>query len=603
MMTIFVTVTPTVQWSSALLQSKTPVISKGSLVKQKSSPQVLETPVSSDEIVSILINNTDVIVCYESPSSFLARRLMEDSSIEVALEASQEYITQLLHIYKQHRSNISLLNFTEVAALSSGTEQLNDLGWEIEGKLKTDKCSVYLLAAKQLIKQQEDLDNACNMLHASSLFISDESSIDDISAIISSYRAHESSLIALREEYEATKEELTQRSLINHELLNEKALYLNSIESLNKQHEVDLGTIAELETKRCELEAIRDSYATEITELKAEVALTTASIASLQNELELRAVEFSKLTTKYNQLEEEKLEVVECNSELCAEKELLRHTISSLQDELELSNLRASSYEAACCELKVAESDSCRDYERRLAESIAENEIAQQYIIRAADLEILYSQLALDMSEKSKKLNAAQHEIDKLKDQLHNLQSSMNKLTQEKSILKRDHVREVKKLKRKLVNEKASYQELVHQFLDIKDKLRSAESELTGIKTSTTWKISAPARAVSKKFRKEDLERQVLKQDMGLLYTSDLFDSQWYLESYPDVAATGIDPAEHYILHGASEGRLPSASFDGDWYLQQNPDVAEMGLNPLIHYIKYGVIEKRSISPRLLEKR
>ncbi|MBH3390241.1 glycosyltransferase [Pseudomonas putida] len=34
-------------------------------------------------------------------------------------------------------------------------------------------------------------------------------------------------------------------------------------------------------------------------------------------------------------------------------------------------------------------------------------------------------------------------------------------------------------------------------------------------------------------------------------------DAEWYLATYPDVAAAGADPQEHYDLHGAGEGRLP----------------------------------------------
>lgn len=35
------------------------------------------------------------------------------------------------------------------------------------------------------------------------------------------------------------------------------------------------------------------------------------------------------------------------------------------------------------------------------------------------------------------------------------------------------------------------------------------------------------------------------------------FDRVFYLKSYPDVAAAGVDPLEHYLQHGRVEGRLP----------------------------------------------
>jgi hypothetical protein len=36
------------------------------------------------------------------------------------------------------------------------------------------------------------------------------------------------------------------------------------------------------------------------------------------------------------------------------------------------------------------------------------------------------------------------------------------------------------------------------------------------------------------------------------------FDSAWYLATYPDIAASGMDPMEHYLVQGFREGRHPS---------------------------------------------
>ncbi|AXV14652.1 hypothetical protein CYG48_02365 [Neorhizobium sp. SOG26] len=49
-----------------------------------------------------------------------------------------------------------------------------------------------------------------------------------------------------------------------------------------------------------------------------------------------------------------------------------------------------------------------------------------------------------------------------------------------------------------------------------------------------------------------------IKRQITLLKETGLFDSNWYLETYKDVARAGIDPAMHYILHGANEGREPN---------------------------------------------
>lgn len=73
------------------------------------------------------------------------------------------------------------------------------------------------------------------------------------------------------------------------------------------------------------------------------------------------------------------------------------------------------------------------------------------------------------------------------------------------------------------------------------------------------------------------------------------FDSDWYLDSYPDVRASGADPLVHYSTRGWREGRNPSAAFDGERYLDDNPDLRAGQISPLQHYLTHGRLEKRAI--------
>ncbi len=75
-----------------------------------------------------------------------------------------------------------------------------------------------------------------------------------------------------------------------------------------------------------------------------------------------------------------------------------------------------------------------------------------------------------------------------------------------------------------------------------------------------------------------------------------LVDDDWYLEQYPDVKASGMDPYQHFMRFGVKEGRNPNAFFDTKWYLNEYLDVARAGKNPLSHYLKYGVREERDPS-------
>lgn len=54
----------------------------------------------------------------------------------------------------------------------------------------------------------------------------------------------------------------------------------------------------------------------------------------------------------------------------------------------------------------------------------------------------------------------------------------------------------------------------------------------------------------------ESAEQQAARQS---------FDAQWYLASYPDVAAAGVDPWLHYWQHGRFEGRLPQQNHAVAW--------------------------------------
>lgn len=91
--------------------------------------------------------------------------------------------------------------------------------------------------------------------------------------------------------------------------------------------------------------------------------------------------------------------------------------------------------------------------------------------------------------------------------------------------------------------------------------------------------------------------RKAKSVDHDALQSSPLFDADWYLSEYPDVAMAGLDPIKHYLHEGASEGRNPSTLFDTIWYLTSNPDVVQVGMNPLLHYLRYGKAEERQPLP------
>ncbi len=146
--------------------------------------------------------------------------------------------------------------------------------------------------------------------------------------------------------------------------------------------------------------------------------------------------------------------------------------------------------------------------------------------------------------------------------------------------------------------------------------LAAARRELDAVARSASWRITRPLRQVAARARfargigrvakrlrwikragARLQEHFLLRPKVRLLAASGLFDSDWYLEQYPDVRAAGVNPLIHYLRHGAAEGRDPNPLFDSDWYLDRYPDVRAAGVNPVVHYLRYCAREGRDPNP------
>ena len=57
--------------------------------------------------------------------------------------------------------------------------------------------------------------------------------------------------------------------------------------------------------------------------------------------------------------------------------------------------------------------------------------------------------------------------------------------------------------------------------------------------------------------------------DSDLIRNSGLFDAEYYRARYPDAAASGLDPVDHYLRIGAAKGYDPSPLFDTGYYARQ----------------------------------
>lgn len=119
----------------------------------------------------------------------------------------------------------------------------------------------------------------------------------------------------------------------------------------------------------------------------------------------------------------------------------------------------------------------------------------------------------------------------------------------------------------------------------------AGRSDATSVKPPPpmgTWHRVRKLASLARNSRSATLERAA-----AMLEASSLFDPDWYLERYPDVAQSGADPAHHYLEFGWLEGRNPGPAFSTNGYLKAHKDVAAQRVNPLLHYLEYGQLEGR----------
>ena len=159
------------------------------------------------------------------------------------------------------------------------------------------------------------------------------------------------------------------------------------------------------------------------------------------------------------------------------------------------------------------------------------------------------------------------------------------------------------------------------QLSQLEHSVSSLEATLTAMLHSRSWKATRPLRYLER--RAGQLKRRIkpwfarlasIKSPAGIYHLiterqlrrrmvkSGLFDSNYYLSTYPDVARAGVQPLDHYLTEGWKEGRNPSASFSTIGYQLLHEDVDRQPIDPLTHFVRHGHREGRAIQSTTGEK-
>lgn len=164
----------------------------------------------------------------------------------------------------------------------------------------------------------------------------------------------------------------------------------------------------------------------------------------------------------------------------------------------------------------------------------------------------------------------------------------------------------LEQLQRELREKKASLEEGYNEVARLTDQLQKDQSQVDTLEKSVKAlqeqvAAQAPeARAAAEPIELTPEQRENNRKHIDLIAQSDLFDAEWYLETYPDVAKAdkfSKEPAAHYTLFGGFEGRNPCPEFNSAFYIATNADVAKAKVNPLAHYLRFGRDEGRAFAP------
>lgn len=546
-MKVLVSVASGTLWQSAAPQfTLASVTDCAALSNVQSKPVLVTNTVTTDEIAVLLQQypDIDLVVAYESAEILLARLLDDGMPFDQALSFWQKNTEALLMLQQKHRRQIKLFNLN---ALSENTTALPYWLQAVYKKSSnTAAHSILSVIAAQALRQNTQLKALYQRLFASSLPLTDQmETVFDLALI--------QQTLGQNDELENTR--------------SERDLVLVQLQHV--QEELEQLFHKKTEVKQL-YESLKDDYQRDAQLLQSKLKDGESKVSSANKQLALLQAELQRITAAHNNAHSELKQTSD-------ERELLIHQLQHVQEELEKQH---SSY----TELQHKHQKLQSDHTNKL-----------HYEIPQLTKAVEQTRIQLKQTEEENHLLflQLQHVQEELESYYLKLQSEQQKNNHASTAKDKQQQRELSKLESQLRRTKAKAASAEHNVYLL-------QQELNAVKGSALWKSGAPVRVLGRMVNKVDKAKQKLQQETALILTSEYFDLEWYLETYPDVAQGKINPAEHYLRFGAAEGRMPGPLFDGNWYLQRYPDVAQVHTNPLLHFIKFGQQEGRSASPKLL---
>jgi myosin heavy subunit len=581
-------------WTSILQALESDKVESLEKVQAKSKHNIVVTaPLTIAELKDLCATTDDIkiFVFFNPPSLVFSSNNSRKLDLEkVVLERTKNF-EELLDIHYKFKSKVFLINSTVIFDYSNREAVAKEISLDLDKikfELSYEEVLSYLAFNHRIEKAYkiEKLLNGVSHLGACSL----KSLVSLTCSKLDSQRELLKNELE-KSKYESSKlrEELTSKS-------EEFDSGSKDLTNIRKKYKV-LEKESSLERERLELTVytlqarLEESVKTHKSEVQKTISSNKQKLKNASIEYERKIDELDNKIALLSEKLSESTKVCDSftkrNAALEARNKSLEETLFITQEALE-NFAKAANAETQLLSDKVQKLTMTCENETRKREQ-AEAQIVKLKDDHEGRLKSSEADRASEIKQLSSSWKSEKLEIEK------NAGLRISKKNKELVTLKVTSDRIIDKLEsenKKLQKELKTYQALYYQI----------KNDFDAVKSSTTWKTLSPVLKVKDKVlgKGQKFDQDELVTNIGLLYTSDLFDAEWYLATYKDVAKQGLDPAKHYLLHGFKEGRRPSLNFDGDWYFNYYEDVKAAGFNPLVHFIRYGKAEGRKTSHNLL---
>ncbi|CAM3611860.1 hypothetical protein [Halomonas lysinitropha] len=535
-----------------------------------------------------------VLLAYQPPALAVQHAMQQGEKPEAALQRWCDHAKRLLAYFKAHRNTTVLIDIRAVMQVPH--EAANSLAnhWHVTVDLPETfdlpallhaeglNQAFYQMLALQTLQQHREIKGLLAQLEACSL------------PLIATPLEPQGALSA-----DAFYEQWQAEQQLSFEQARQAVATTRALDTLQEQHDALSQETSALKAQLQQRDAELERQGAQLTREQQAYAQASRRHAAQEEESHLLLEQLHRVQVELEQMHHQCQEQQRCHKALATEKADLEKQLETRDADLAQLSKQWHTWQADLEQLRNVLEEQQKASDQAAQRASDAEKAYQQHITQ---LETGHQSMASQKATLDKQLESQKATIQQQASRLDMLES----VEEENTLLLEQLHRVQEELERVVVErqqrEAAAAQEcrfLQHRLARLSEVSESRARELSARQQQQQQAerdhVLALSAAHQKGRRGEGRHaRRALKQDYQHIAASSLFDRDWYLRHYPDVAEAGVDPIKHYLKAGAQEGRQPGPEFDTVWYLLHYRDVATSGVNPLVHFLRFGYREGRS---------